>query len=140
MQVTKVIKKYGYTTEEIASKAGYAHAGSLRVCVSNRGGKPANPTLASLRNIANAIGCSVGEFFDDERDIVSKSWNGVQPRLNIKRIMDLQGIGRSDLATRLGLSVQRVSEIIRSQNISLTTAYSVASALNVPITELFDYE
>lgn len=140
MQVTKVIRKYGYTTEEVAKKIGYAHAGSLRVCISNKGGKLANPTLSTLRNIANAIGCRVGEFFDDEREFVAKDWEGIQPKLNVKRVMDLQGVGRNELATRLGLTPQRVSELIRKQNLSLSSVYNIATALNVPITELFSYE
>lgn len=140
MQVTKVIRKYGYTTEEVARIVGYKHAGSLRVCISNKGGKLANPTLSTLRNIADAIGCSVGEFFDDEREFVTKEWNGTQPKLNVKRVMDLQGVGRSVLATRLGLTQQRVSELVKKQNLSLSSVYNIATALNVPITELFEYE
>lgn len=140
MQVTKVIRKYGYTTEEVAKMIGYAHAGSLRVSICNKGGNPANPTLSTLRNIADAIGCSVGEFFDDERDFVAKDWEGIQPKLNVKRVMDLQGVGRNELATRLGLTPQRVSELIRKQNLSLASVYNIATALNVPITELFSYE
>ena len=140
MQVTKVIRKYGYTTEEVASRVGYAHAGSLRVCISNKGGKLANPTLSTLRNIADAIGCSVGEFFDDEREFVAKEWEGIQPKLNVKRVMDLKGVGRSELATRLGLTPQRVSNLIKTQNLSLTSVYNIATALNVPITDLFEFE
>lgn len=140
MQVTKVIRKYGYTTEEIASRVGYAHAGSLRVCISNKGGKLANPTLSTLRNIADAIGCSVGEFFDDEREFVTKEWDGTQPKLNVKRVMDLKGVGRSELSTRLGLTPQRVSSLIKTQNLSLTSVYNIATALNVPITDLFEFE
>jgi transcriptional regulator with XRE-family HTH domain len=140
MQVTKVIRKYGYTTEEVAKKIGYVHAGSLRVCISNKGGKLANPTLSTLRNIADAIGCSVGEFFDDEREFVAKEWEGTQPKLNVKRVMGLKGVGRNELSTRLGLTPQRVSELIRKQNLSLSSVYNIATALNVPITELFSYE
>lgn len=141
MQVTKVIKKYGYTIDEIARKAGYAHSSSLRVLVCNKKGKLASPTIATLRNIADAVGCSVGEFFDDERYTPKHTdWDGTQPPLNIARVMRLKNIGRKDLATRLGVSIQQVSAILTHQNISLTTAYNVASALNVPITELFSCE
>lgn len=140
MQVTKVIRKYGYTTEEIAKRAGYAHAGSMRKGICNKGGNPANPTLSTLRNIAGAIGCSVGEFFDDERELVTKEWDGTQPKLNIRRVMDLQKVGRAELATRLGLSPQRVSDLIKKPNLQLSSLYNIASALNVPITDLFEYE
>lgn len=140
MQVTKVIRKYGYTTEEVAKMIGYAHASSLRVSICNKGGKLANPTLSTLRNIADAVGCSVGEFFDDEREFVTKEWDGTQPKLNVKRVMDLKGVGRNELATRLGLTTQRVSELIKKQNLRLSSVYNIATALNVPITELFSYE
>ena len=140
MQVTKVIRKYGYTTDEVSKMVGYAHAGSLRVSICNKGGKLANPTLSTLRNIADAMGCSVGEFFDDEREFIAKEWEGTQPKLNGKRVMDLKGVGRNELATRLGLTPQRVSDLIRKQNLSLSSVYNIATALNVPITELFSYE
>lgn len=140
MQVTRVIKKYGFTIEEVANRVGYAHAASLRVCICNKGGKPANPTLSTLRNIAGAIGCSVGEFFDDEREFVAKEWDGTQPKLNVKRVMDLKRVGRNELATRLGLTPQRVSELIKKQNLSLSSVYNIATALNVPITDLFEFE
>lgn len=141
MQVTKVIKKYGYTIEEVAQKIGYVYSASLRVCLSNKGGKPANPTLSTLRSIADAIGCSVGEFFDDERTpIVQNGWGGVQPKLNIQRVMSQQGITRKELATRLDVSVQQVATLIGKQNMSLQSAFKIASALSVPITELFSYD
>jgi transcriptional regulator with XRE-family HTH domain len=139
MKVAKVIRKYGYTTDDVANMIGM-HSASLRKSICNKGGNPANPTLSTLRNIADAIGCSVGEFFDDERETVAKGWDGTQPKLNIRRVMDLQGVGRNELATRLGLTPQRVSELIRKQNLSLASVYNIASALNVPITDLFEYE
>ncbi len=136
MQVTKVVNKYGYTLDEIASKIGYACASSLRVAIANKNGKPASPNLSTLRAIAEAVGCSVGEFFDDEREI-QQQWNGIQPKLDIRRVMKLQGVSALDLAIKLDISERQVKNILSSQNPQTTTLYNVARALNVPITALF---
>lgn len=136
MQVTKVVNKYGYTLDEIASKIGYACASSLRVAIANKNGKPASPNLSTLRAIAEAVGCSVGEFFDDEREI-QQQWNGLQPKLDIRRVMKLQGVSALDLAIKLDISERQVKNILSSQNPQTTTLYNVARALNVPITALF---
>ena len=141
MQVTQVIKKYGYTLEEVALKIGYAHASSLRVCLSNKNGKPANPNLSTLRAIADAVGCSVGEFFDDEREVLTKKgWNGTQPKLDIKRVMLAQNINISDLSVRLGTTRQRVSDMLKQESMTISKLQRVATALSVPLTELFSYE
>ena len=136
MQVTKVVNKYGYTLDEVASKIGYACASSLRVAIANKNGKPASPNLSTLRAIAEAVGCSVGEFFDDEREI-QQQWNGLQPKLDIRRVMKLQGVSALDLAIKLDISERQVKNILSSQNPQTTTLYNVARALNVPITALF---
>ena len=141
MQVAKVARKYGLTIEEIAKRLGYSHSSSLRGCLSNKNGKPANMHLSTLRAIADAIGCSVGEFFDDERVELTKGWNGQQPKINIRRVMQLQGITDKDLAVRLNVSERQVKNYLHEKKMpNATTLYNIASSLNVPITELFSYE
>lgn len=62
MEIKKVIKRYGYTIEDVAKKMGIS-----RVTLSQNMSR--NPTVGTLERIANAINCSVGEFFADEKDI-----------------------------------------------------------------------
>lgn len=59
MDIKKVIKERGYTIEEVARKMGIS-----RVTLSQNMSR--NPTVGTLERIANAIGCKVVDFFQDE--------------------------------------------------------------------------
>lgn len=59
MDIKAVIKEKGYTIEQVASKMGVT-----RVTLSQT--LSGNPSLSTLRRIAEAIDCSVGDFFADE--------------------------------------------------------------------------
>lgn len=66
MNIKEFIKSKGFTLSEVASKMkdkqgniGVSHA-SLSKMLDN------NPTTNKLREIANIIGCKVGDFFMDE--------------------------------------------------------------------------
>lgn len=59
MIVSKIIKERGYTIEEVANKIGIARP-TLAKTIGN------NPTVNTLRKIAEAIGCDVTDFFADE--------------------------------------------------------------------------
>ena len=61
MDIKKVIKEHGYTIEDVAKRMGIS-----RVTLSQNMSR--NPTVGTLERIANAINCSVGEFFADEKD------------------------------------------------------------------------
>lgn len=56
---------------------------------------------------------------------------GVQQ--TIRREMKQRGVGRSELARRLGVSAPRVSAILRKGNMTLETAARVFHALGVQI-------
>lgn len=60
MQISKIIKAYGLTQEEVAFRMGISRQG-----LANNLQKD-NPTLSSLRALATAIGCPITEFFADE--------------------------------------------------------------------------
>ena len=59
MIISKVIRQYGFTIEQVAERIGIAR-GSLANMI---GG---NPTVETLQKIADAIGCKRSEFFADE--------------------------------------------------------------------------
>lgn len=86
MQVSKVIKKYGCTIEDVAKQMGVKRI-TLAATISTRNGEQPNPTVKTLRNIANAINeilCARGEaghvhlldFFADEQPSESSPEGG----------------------------------------------------------------
>ena len=67
MDIKTVIKSHGYTIERLAkeweNKNGKTITkGALSQSING------NPTITTLQQIANVIGCNVGDFFADELD------------------------------------------------------------------------
>lgn len=60
MEIKKIIKAHGLTITEVAERMGVSK-GTLSNTISHR-----NMTVSKLRNIAQAVGCSISEFFADE--------------------------------------------------------------------------
>lgn len=60
MQIKKVIKEHGLTIAEVAGRMGIT-SGTLSNTISHR-----NMTVNKLRKIAQAVRCSISEFFADE--------------------------------------------------------------------------
>ncbi len=60
MDIKSVAKAHGYTLVQVAQKMGITKGG-LSQSING------NPTITSLRAVADAIGCKVGDFFADER-------------------------------------------------------------------------
>ena len=61
MDVKSIIKKKGYTLDWVAQELGIT-----RVTLSQNLSR--NPTVNTLQKIADAIGCKVGDFFEDENE------------------------------------------------------------------------
>ncbi len=59
--ISKLIKEKGYTIDEVAKKMGVS-----RISVAKTIAIGANPTVATLERIADAIGCKVSDFFADD--------------------------------------------------------------------------
>ncbi len=59
MDILKVIKRHGHTTYTVAKAIGVKQS-SISNMING------NPTVSTLRKIAEAAGCSVAEFFEDE--------------------------------------------------------------------------
>ena len=59
MDVKSVIRKKGYTFEQVAEKMGIT-----RITLTQNLGR--NPTVNTLQRVADAIGCKVGDFFVDD--------------------------------------------------------------------------
>ena len=61
MDIKSVIKEHGFTSVQVAEKLGINKSSFSQ----NING---NPTIGTLRSIANVIGCKVGDFFKDEME------------------------------------------------------------------------
>lgn len=67
MDIKKIIKDKGFTLEQVAARMPNSRAGrpgisrqSLYLAITG------NPTVNTLKDIAEIIGCKVGDFFEDE--------------------------------------------------------------------------
>lgn len=61
MEISKVIKKYGLTIQDVADCMNVS-----RSCLAKTIGKNGNPTVSTLRNIADVLGCDVCELISEE--------------------------------------------------------------------------
>lgn len=70
MDVKGIIRKKGYTIEQVAELIGVT-----RITLTQNLGR--NPTINTLQRIADAIGCKVGDFFLDEIKVEYNSGNKI---------------------------------------------------------------
>ncbi len=66
MDIKGVVKAHGFTLVEVAEKMGITKGGISQIV-------NGSPNLKTLRNIADIIGCKVGDFFIDETSESSES-------------------------------------------------------------------
>lgn len=59
MQIKTIIKAHGLTQADVAARMGVSRIALVQQI-------NGNPTVGSLRKMAEAIGCKVSDFFDDE--------------------------------------------------------------------------
>lgn len=59
MDIRSIIKQKGYTIEQVADMMGISRV-TLMQNISR------NPTISTLRRVADALGCKVSDFFQDE--------------------------------------------------------------------------
>lgn len=76
MRIEKTIKRYGYTQKDLAKKMGLSLAG-LRA-------RFKNPTVESLKHIADNVGCEIHEFFDTSENYAhfydNGEWLGIRKK------------------------------------------------------------
>ena len=72
MDIKRVIKEHGLTVEQVADRMGVSKGGLSQ----NING---NPTAKKLQQIANAIGCEVGDFFNPNYHLKSSNSTLVCP-------------------------------------------------------------
>ena len=66
MDIKGVVKAHGFTLVEVAEKMGITKGGISQIV-------NGSPNLKTLRNIAEIVGCKVGDFFADETSEASES-------------------------------------------------------------------
>jgi transcriptional regulator with XRE-family HTH domain len=74
----------------------------------------------------------------DESTAVWRDVRRAEPTLQIRHLMRVKKLRNLDIAERLGISEANVSRLLRgNQNLKLDTLYSLADALNEPLTIFF---
>lgn len=103
MQITKVIKEHGLTITEVAERMGVTK-GTLSNTISHR-----NMTVSKLRRIAQAVGCSISEFFADEETEKKKKESTNKP--DFTALIDLGGeMYRADSLSQLEAIISTVEK------------------------------
>lgn len=91
MRISKVIKEHGFTIQQVADTIGLQRS-SLANTI---GG---NPTVETMRKIADAIGCNIAEFFADE-----------SKEKNLTALVDYKGtLYRADSIGELEMVVEKI--------------------------------
>lgn len=144
MNVTRVIQKYGYTTKEVSRAMG-KHEKTLDVMLS-KSRETNSMTVTTLRAIADVLGCSIGDFFEDEP--ITK--NGVvippaEPKkgklvLDIDGAIARNGMQKREVAKKIGITDVALSVMLRHGNPSYERMCEIADVLGVTIFDLFSYE
>lgn len=101
MQITKVIKEHGLTISEVAERMG-VNKSTLSTTISH-----GNMLVDTLRRIAQAIGCSISEFFADEEMEKKESTN----KPDFTALIDLGGeMYRADSLSQLEAIISTVEK------------------------------
>lgn len=91
MDVKKVIKDKGWTIEQLAAALPNRSGGHGVSPVTLHQNLSRNPTVETLRKIADVIGCKVGDFFADETSTATKEGYPLTcPRCGCKLDIDIK--------------------------------------------------
>ncbi len=144
MNVAGVIHKYGFTVKQVSKLLG-KHEKTLDVMLA-KSRETNSMSVATLRAIADVIGCSIGEFFEDEP--ITK--NGVvvpAPEedkgdlvLDIDGAVARSGLQKREVAQKIGITDVAFSVMLRAGNPTYQRMCQIADALGVTIFDLFSYE
>lgn len=103
MQITKVIKEHGLTISEVAERMG-VNKSTLSTTISH-----GNMLVDTLRRIAQAVGCSISEFFADEEMEKNKKESASKP--DFTALIDLGGeMYRADSLSQLEAIISTVEK------------------------------
>lgn len=144
MNVAGIIHKYGFTVKQVSKLLG-KHEKTLDVMLA-KSRETNSMSVATLRAIADVIGCPIGEFFVDEP--VTK--NGVvlpapeddkgELVLDIDGAIAHSGLQKREIAQKIGITDVAFSVMLRSGNPTYQRMCQIADALGVTIFDLFSYK
>lgn len=145
MNVVGVIHKYGFTVKEVSKLLG-KHEKTLDVMIA-KSRDTNSMQVATLRKIADVLGCSIGEFFDDEP--ITKNGIVVQPPapedkgrlvLDINGAIARSGLQKQEVAQKIGVTTVAFSVMLKNGNPTYQRMCEIADALGITIFDLFTYE
>lgn len=144
MQVAQIIHKYGYTVKEVSKLLG-KHEKTLDVILS-KSRETNSMNVATLRAIADVIGCPIAEFFADE----PPTKNGViippddkhtgKLMLDIDGAIARSGLQKREVARKIGITDVAFSVMLKTGNPSYKRLCDIADVLGVTLFDLFAYE
>lgn len=144
MNVAGVIHKYGFTVKQVSTLLG-KHEKTLDVMLA-KSRESNSMNVATLRAIADVLGCHISEFFKDEQ--ITKNGVVVTHPVEDKGelVLDIDGaIARSgyqkrEVAQMIGITDVAFSVMLRGGNPTYQRMSQIAKALGVTIFDLFSYD
>ena len=134
MQVSRVIRQYGFEIKDVAKQMGLSES-SLAKSISSTG----NPSIGKLRKIAEIVGCDLADFFEDERkDYKETDSPTLQTTDKIKQIMKSKGLSISEVARRMGVFPSSLSRTLRLGGYRVETLYAITKAIGCDIKDIDD--
>lgn len=120
MDIKNLIKLKGYTLERVAETMNPpVSVGSISKTISG------NPTVGTLRKIADIIGCDIADFFADEKREESPEQyslpeappeptpqNSSSDRQLVKDLMKAKGMSLSELSKRIGTDRKLLNSLL----------------------------
>lgn len=135
MQVAKIIRRYGYDIEMVATQMGLTKS-SLAKSISSTG----NPSIGKLRQIAELVGCDLADFFEDERkhpkEDPSPADENTSALDRVKQIMKAQGLSVTELSKRMGVMPSSLSRTLSNGTCRVATLKLIADALGCDIKDI----
>ncbi|WP_427340556.1 helix-turn-helix domain-containing protein [Caloranaerobacter sp. DY30410] len=141
-RIIKILEKKGWSKYRLAKKAGIAHSTLHDILT----GKNANPNTRTLEKLAEALGVSINEFFDEmsESKLATQknkihSENNTEIGKRIKKLRKEKGLTQKELAEKSNLSRSYLADLERDRyNPSLDSLKQIANALGVHVSILLD--
>lgn len=145
MNVVGVIHKYGFTVKEV-SKALGKHEKTLDVILS-KSRETNNIQVATLRRVADVLGCSVAEFFSDEpitkNGVVVPQEESTEKGhlvLDINGAIARSGMQKQEVANKIGVTNVAFSVMLKTGNPTYKRMCEIADVLGISLFDLFTYK
>lgn len=141
-------KELGLTNATLSAKSGIPLTTTAKIMA----GIIQDPKFHTLQALAQALECSIDDFYDESVPLVPKenhsgenvnnlnSNTGIKKiiAINIKRYRQAAGLSQKDLSAKIGVASSAVSNWENSQNsIDIERLYDMCKVLDVAICDMF---